>query len=728
MKKSLALILVFAGFIWSCQKNTTLNPEEKIGPKTFKIQVGTDPATISIPNVIEMIIPQGAFDGAATITITPLSAATLPFSSDFELIETFDITSSSGRTFARNLEINIKYDPKKGKNGARLNGAAWYNEDVKKWVRFSDVIVDTVRSEIRIKTNHLCKLGRLSYTGKFGYTDWSSSLHFYYYWSEPGILTNDNYDSPYRAANVGNDPWYIQDIQHYMEEAWTAYKKANLYLPDGKINVYITNLPSGSDGETSYLGCIYINQNILSSKYATTAEYLPMACAHELLHYSQDYYYMLLFTEYTIKWWLEATAVQADRLVWPSNKKFEVIDYGQNLYNNLSLSWDNCNGDPEYYVAGSFLSYLITYRPGARLNLSDIVMDGGKATDISYMRTILDNSIKSKLSSSGIGEEFANFIKWVIDGKSDIKLATSSPTPTPQRPNFYNSIFTAKDQKQTHNVTVPHLATAFFKALNKTNEKQTMIAKVDSKSDQIVTLAYKMNSNGASSFIKELNAKDSILIDLADVNEWVEIVGINKNKDSEGTASVSFRFNTIPPMSDATLKFIKLKKYFSVWYDIDGKFSNGETSCIWPGDGCQGDGFNNLFEVDFGSYNYLPIVWTGGNFTATKGVTNGTFTGQWTISGTILDDGTIANLNYTFKDSQNDEYSFKVEGVKNPLLNPDPLNPDLGSVKWEWDTFHPNNGVLKEINITKKADPSLGTLVSLDKTTFTLFVTFADEY
>lgn len=596
MKTTFVFILVIAGLFWSCKKNEAVAPAVTDNDKSVDIQVSNAPATISIPNVIEMVIPQGAFNGTATIKIVPLNASSLPVSADFVLFESFDISSTSGKTFAKNLDITFKYDQTKGKKGSLFNGAAYYNEDLKKWIPFSDVAVDTVKSEIHIKTNHLCKLGRYSYTGAFGYSDWASSLHFNIYWNESGILSNAQYNSPYKSVNVGSDPWYVQDIEFYLETAFSAYKKANLSLPDGKINVYLKDLGT-DDGMSSFTGNIYINQKIQNSKtgYATTEEILPMACAHELLHYVQDYYYMQLFSEYTIKWWLEATAVQADRYVWPSNKKFEVVDYGKNLYNNLSRSWDDCNRDPDYYIAGTFLSYLINYRTGTKLSLPEIITDGGKATDISYMRTILDNGIKSKLSSSGIGEEFVNFIKWAIEGKSDIILIPSSPTPTPVYPNFKSSILQAKTQKETQSSTIPHLATAFFKALNKTNEKQTMVAKIDSKTDQVVALAYKMNDKGSATFIKEMNVKDSVMVELADVKEWVEIVGINKSKDSDGTISVSYKFDEKPV----------IKNFF---FSLNVRCNNKRT---------YSDGSISKFANNFGLYlSSLPCTQKGDTITA----------------------------------------------------------------------------------------------------------------
>ncbi len=545
----LCVVLLMLFFTVSCNKNDSDKSIDPTVPSSYDINVSQAAATIKIPNLVEVIIPQGAFEGTATFKVVALNTSSLPASADFEMFETYEITSTSGKTFAKDLEITIKFDPKKGQQDINLNGAAFYHEGLKKWMPFSDVVIDASKSELKIRTNHLTKLGRFSYTRALGYTDWSTSLHFNYYWTEPGVMSNTQYISPFKDVNVGTDPHYIQDIKYYMEQAWTAFKKADLNLPSGKMNVYISKLDAGTDGQTSFLGNIFINQSIENSNYATTAEVLPMVCAHELLHYIQDYYYMQLFSDYTTKWWLEATAVQADRFVWPNNKKFEVIEYGQNLYQNLSSAWDDCNNDPGYYIAGNFLTYLITYRPGAKLALPDMIKDGGKATNISLMRTILDQMIISKLGSKGIGDEYANFIKWAVEGKSDIKLSPERPTPSPVYPNFKNAIFTARTQKETLTANTPRLATTFFKGLNNVKEKLEMIAKLDAKSDDMVAWAYKMNTNGTVTFLKELQKNDSVLVELADNQEWAEIICVNKSKDNGGNAIVKFSFNTLPRIS-----------------------------------------------------------------------------------------------------------------------------------------------------------------------------------
>ena len=70
-----------------------------------------------------------------------------------------------------------------------------------------------------------------------------------------------------------------------------------------------------------------VNQNIEASNDMSQEEVVKVTCAHEFLHYVQDYYFMQFGAGNLTKWWLEATAVQADRIVWPNKSKFEAISY-----------------------------------------------------------------------------------------------------------------------------------------------------------------------------------------------------------------------------------------------------------------------------------------------------------------------------------------------------------------------------------------------------------------
>lgn len=543
----LFLLLVLAT---NCKKDEA-DTDKKSTEKTEyngKINVDNGDVTVGIPNIVDVKIPQGAFSGDATFTVKILNTSSLPAPTDFTMYEAFEITSSSGTTFAKNLEIKIKYDDTKGEKIAKNNGAAFYSETSQKWIPFSNVTIDTIQKVVTIKTNHLTKLGKYSYSFLVnGYTDWASSSHFYIYWKEPGVITNAEYSSPNKDSNVGNDPHYIQDILYYLEASWTAYKAAGLEVPDSRINVYVDPLPAGTDGVTSFTGKLTINQKMEGSAYATAAENLPMVCAHELLHYVQDYYYVQLFADYATKWWLEATATQADRIVWPKNTKFESLDPELDISLNLGSSWDNCLADPNWYIAGKFLSYLANYRTGGKMSIPEIIKECGKATNVSYYRTIVDTYVKTKLGSTGIGDEFRDFVRYAFDAKGGLKYpAEAKPGFTPALANQKNCILRTSYDVSTNEISVPYLAAGFLKCGNYIGEMQNVYAKLDKKSPEVDVFAYKSSISGSRNFIQQMNEKDSVKIELASSDEWIDLLVVNKTKESKGSASATFRCEKIP--------------------------------------------------------------------------------------------------------------------------------------------------------------------------------------
>ena len=125
----IALFTVLTGlllFLTVCKKDKTesdpaVTPPVISGDYSGKVNVDKADANIGIANVIDVKIPQGAFTGDATFTIRKLDPATLPVAADFKPYESFEITSSGGTTFAKNLEIKFKYaDNKTGKKDKRL--------------------------------------------------------------------------------------------------------------------------------------------------------------------------------------------------------------------------------------------------------------------------------------------------------------------------------------------------------------------------------------------------------------------------------------------------------------------------------------------------------------------------------------------------------------------------------------------------------------------------------
>ncbi len=534
----IALIPVFTGMLLltSCKKDQAPADPAIIttsGDFSGKVNVEKADATIGIANVIDVKIPQGAFTGDAIFTIKKLDPSVLPVGTDFKPYESFEITSSGGSSFAKNLEIKFKYaENKPGKKDK--NSVAWYNESTGKWLPFYNVSMDTIQKIATINTNHLCKISRCSYLNSYyGFTDWTSSLHFNLYWTDPGVMTNALYNSPNKAINLGTYPYYVQDILYYLEDAWKVYKDIDFILPAGKIDVYLQNLKE--PGETSYYGYISINQKMTGGIYFTPEEVLPTTCAHELLHFVQDYYYFELAP--SAHWWMEATAVQADRFVWTTHTKFEALDPDNSLRIGFVNSWDDCNNDPAWYIAGKFLSYLANYRTGAKMNIPDIIKEAGKATNLSYYRTIVDTYVKSKLGSTGIGDEFRNYAKWAYEAKGDIKYPQDDPGANKKICMLSNTL-----PVQSATVTVPHLAVGFIECPNQADIKRTVYAKLNKKSTEVEVLAYYCTYDGTRTLASSMNENDSVKFILLNKLGWIDIMVVNKTKDTDnGSATMTFR-------------------------------------------------------------------------------------------------------------------------------------------------------------------------------------------
>ncbi len=613
-----------------------------------KINVTNQSAQVSIKNKIEITIPQGALSGDATISIKTLDPSTLPKLDNASLLESFEVTCSGGSTFSKDLEIKIKYDPSKGEKSKLGNGASYYAESLAKWIPFQDVTVDSVNSTIIIKTNHLCKLARTSYSYVvLGYTDWASSSHFTAYWKEPGVLTNTEYNSPYKTSNVGSDPHYIQDMLYYLEQCWTKFKSQDLYLPSGKINVYVRNT-GDDDGETSFLGNISINHRISDGDGMTKEEKLPSVCAHELLHYVQDYYYMQLFSHYTILWWLEATATLGDRIVWPSNSKFESHEHGNHLKNIMHNSWDTNSGNrPDYYTEGCFLTYLSAYRNGAKVNIPLLLKNCGSNTDVSYIRTIIDANLKT-LGSAGIGTEYANYIKWAVDKQGPIKIENIPISRGTNLPYVLPVHVPITEATNTVNASFPRLSVRSIKIGHDTSqdpqgqkEKEITIKALEIPED-VSAYVYVMTKDNTT-YVKELKNSDQSILRLGKGSNWIEVVLINKSKDDTKSIKVEVKSKVVDDILEI------LRKCNTVTVSVTGEHNVGKLT----------DNTITIFYPRTSVTQATPFDWNGLNFSQVKNLNYTTmYQMQETqeVYGTVSKDGKVLEK-ITVKETKNEKYS-----------------------------------------------------------------------
>jgi hypothetical protein len=253
-------------------------------------------------------------------------------------------------------------------------------------------------------------------------------------------------------------------------------------------------------------------------------------------HYSQ------VIAGISSKWWWEALAVQADRVVFPNNKPYEAEQYAgessQNLAYLLHRSWDDCNEEPLWYTSGGFLSYLMHYRPGRMAEFREIFTR--PAGSIAPVRTSLDNYLRNDLGSRGIGWEYHDYLKWCYDNKGFAAIDTGSAGVSG---NPHTTLVRLNEQfsnPDTVAVNIPYMAARIFRIRNDEMKKKTIVVKNSNQSDNVVLYAY-LCSQGSRQFLMTLrpaNTGDSLIQVFADKRQWLDIVTINNSNSDAGNAEL----------------------------------------------------------------------------------------------------------------------------------------------------------------------------------------------
>lgn len=466
------LMILVTGLLSSCD---VLFPELAKGKKLLEVEIpAADTAVvIEIGGRIKVEIPPNAVPEGTVLRIYKPDDESLTEDETRRFNDIYHVEMSSGSSFDNPLKITLHYDSTLVVPGNIPNkiGAAWYRDDWGRWSSYDSIAVDTATHTVTFETNHLTKLSAWTL---HGYTDWISNRHFNIYWCSSGTsapVADADY-RPRENSDNPDDPLYIQDMSDYLDQAYDAFRAKNLTLPSSKINVYVTDL-GGDDGQSTSRGSIYISNKCSGGTVERTAlKALPSACAHELLHVSQDYYYvftsavipLVLTNVVTTLWWLEATATQADRMVWSNLEFYESDDYTNNgLEGQLHAAWDDCRTDPEWYIAGGFLSYLANHRYGSKADIARLIILGGEA-NTSYFRTILDTYIKEELQGVGIGREYSDYLRWAYQGYyTPVALPNRPPGVSNVYPWENNYLLNFSKNTASFSQTLPHLSARLIK-------------------------------------------------------------------------------------------------------------------------------------------------------------------------------------------------------------------------------------------------------------------------
>ena len=358
-------------------------------------------------------------------------------------------------------------------------------------------------------------------------------------------------------------PYYIQDMGLYLQTAFDKYvslgitakmQEAEFYEHEVKekkaaptllkIFIYVEDIKDANgksiDGETSSTS-IKINTLVPPERGMSTALALQKTCTHELLHYVTMKHYSLVAAGMATKWWWEALAVQADRLVFPNNKPYEAEQYAGESSQNLSFvlhrSWDDCNEEPNWYTAGGFLSYLLYYRPGAHADFKEFFFRPTQ-NKTSYTRTVLDTYVK-ELGAVSIGREYHNYIKWCYDNKGFAAIDTS---PAALAGNAHTQLIRLDEKftADTVTTTIPYMAAKIYRLKNMEIKKKTIIVKNNTQSENVLMYVYSCipGSRKELMTLRSALTGDSLIFHYQDKRQWLDIVSINASNGETATASL----------------------------------------------------------------------------------------------------------------------------------------------------------------------------------------------
>lgn len=559
IKRVLFVTTVTVTLIMCTKKENPVEPEEVKPPGSNLVDTTINNVSgevkITVPSKVSIVIPAGVIPAGTKLTVQELNISSLPSDKNMDFNSAYEVKLSSGKSFSKDLTISINYNSQKlnpGKLKYKL-GAAYFNDDTKKWIAYKNVIIDSVKGTVTFKTNHLTKLSVWNVNRTvYGYTDYLESQNFTVYWKEGTVPSNTTYDSPNKASYTGTDPHYVRDVLKFLEDGYAKYKSLNLTLPSGKTNVFVTNITE--DGETGLItGNIAINQNIQfnTSRGETQSKMLKKTCVHELMHVVQDYYYTTNFTWGANRWWMEATATLADRIVYPDDSPFESEMYAKENV-RIHRAWDDCGDDPSWYIAGGFLTYLNFYRPGSKVSVVNLIKEGGEIKNGITFRNMVNNHLINNVHKT-IYEEYHNYLLWYITNGD----SWYSPRRTDDQTPFtdYSLLTETDNTKERTYTTIPVLAGRIIRVATSSNKDEKL--KLNYKSRNSVRAYYYVNTQvGAvqkQTFVKELAGNDSLEVVLSkDQKTWIDIYVINESASQQGGYDVKMKLLQVPSITSIT--------------------------------------------------------------------------------------------------------------------------------------------------------------------------------
>lgn len=422
---------------------------------------------------------------------------------------------------------------------------------------------------------------------------------------EPGdVVAGDPdwvFDKEVFGKKIRAVPYYIVDMGLFLEEALTAFVGMNIASVEETVSrpnydkevaiirhVYVCPLgdaQNATEGETnSITGSIFIHQNVpTSAELPDKAHVLRKTCAHELLHNLTSYYYsgfMVKLGSYTNAtsnaWWWESLAPQADRLVWPSDTPYEAelfaMDNQTGIQHVIHDSWDVCNKAPNWYISSAFLSYLQYYRTGTKASFPEIFKSPVKGAWnlLSYVRTSLDDYVKTSLGSTGLGREYYDYMLWMYEQKYaglNLKMETAG-IPYIQT---YEMKKVNIEARKSFKMDVPYMAMRALKIFKQAVVKEKMYTiKNLSREGECAVLVFECTAKGRK-LLRELDLyskKDSMNI-LHETGKWIEVGVLSYSTHNASSATVEItRYPDFDGIYDGKVEFSGTNPKLDAMYTI----------------------------------------------------------------------------------------------------------------------------------------------------------------
>lgn len=479
----------------------------------------TDQEVTIIHDSLQVTLPAGL--AAKDVRLSIKQVLNPPAAPDSVRMSTvFDVTLSSGDVFDLPLQIRFTNLDKAGfdLNNIDRYKAGYYDEQAGRWVYYEDGAISLKDSSLVFNTYHLTKLAWFEFVhGSYTHRLTKGRVNVIYKY---GVGSEDNFYQAYEMKHVkgkaleawqdtltdpdrNGNPYMIQDIAHYMNEIMNTFESLGLETPSLRFNVYVGCIKDGKGAGVTDAGSYLAGRGYfyVDPTFASDPADLRSTLSHEYMHYTQDYYMVMLTHNY---FWAEATAPLADRMVWDEAVQEEAEPEGllrqgliyekgfRTIYDALARSWDDYTNLPllskflvessDANLASTFLHYLRSYRPGERLKPEVLLRESPwTGSWLSY----LDSYIQTYLKST-VGEEFDAFVRFLLEGseKKFTLLAPDHPTDPLVNLDQSNKFITQKyyvfkkgerNRQDELNLELPYLSAKLVQLSNYTPRTKVVV-------------------------------------------------------------------------------------------------------------------------------------------------------------------------------------------------------------------------------------------------------------